>query len=80
MGKTSANWSFQSFGSAESGTWQGKILVSNVRFAKFTKIFTRQNFALYGTLIIAFICQLYIYIYFNTQTHRQTDTSLYLSL
>ena len=28
--------------------WLGKILVNGVQFAKFAKVFPRQNFALYG--------------------------------
>ena len=61
-GKTLANRSFQSFGKenvgkftaiyishfSESGIWLGKILVNDVPFAKFAKVFPRQNFALYG--------------------------------
>ena len=65
-GKTLANRSFQTFSEenvgeltiadniisyfSESGIWLGKILANDVQFAKFTKVFPRQNFALYGTL------------------------------
>ena len=35
---------------SESGIWLGKILANNVQFAKFAKVFPRQNFALYGML------------------------------
>ena len=63
-GKTLANRSFQTFGEenvgeltianniisyfSESGIWLGKILANDVQFAKFAKVFPRQNFALYG--------------------------------
>ena len=30
--------------------WLGKILANSVQFAKFAKVFPRQNFALYGIL------------------------------
>ena len=59
-----ANQSFQTFGEenvgeltianniisyfSESGIWLGKILANDVQFAKFAKVFPRQNFALYG--------------------------------
>ena len=33
---------------SESGIWMGKILANDVPFAKFAKVFPRQNFALYG--------------------------------
>ena len=33
---------------SEPGIWLGKILVNGIRFAKFAKVFPRQNFALYG--------------------------------
>ena len=32
--------------------WLGKILANGVQFAKFAKVFPRQNFALYGSLMI----------------------------
>ena len=60
-GKTLANRSFQTFGEenvgeltianniisyfSESGIWLGKILANDVQFAKFAKVFPRQNFA-----------------------------------
>ena len=63
-GKTLANRSFYTFGEenvgeltianniisyfSESGIWLGKILANDVQFAKFAKVFPRQNFALYG--------------------------------
>ena len=60
--KILANQSFQSFGEKSfgefklltfsklsgSGIWLGKILVNNVRLAKFAKVFSRHHFALYG--------------------------------
>ena len=65
-GKTLANRLFQTFGEenvgeltianniisyfSESGIWLGKILANDVQFAKFTKVFPRQNFALYGSI------------------------------
>ena len=36
---------------SESGIWLGKILANDARLAKFTKVFTRQNFVLYGTYV-----------------------------
>ena len=70
-GKTLANRSFQTFGEenvgeltianniisyfSESGIWLGKILANDVQFAKFAKVFPRQNFALYG---INYTCKL----------------------
>ena len=62
QGKTLMNRSFQSFGEenvgkftivnvsyfSEPGIWLGKILANDVLFAKFTKVFPCQNFALYG--------------------------------
>ena len=33
---------------SEPGIWLGKILANGVRFAKFAKVFLRQDFALYG--------------------------------
>ena len=66
-GKTLANRSFQTFGEenvgeltianniisyfSESGIWLGKILANDVQFAKFAKVFPRQNFALYGIYV-----------------------------
>ena len=63
-----ANQSFQTFGEenvgeltianniisyfSESGIWLGKILANDVQFAKFAKVFPRQNFALYGILTV----------------------------
>ena len=35
---------------SESGIWLGKILVDDVQFAKFAKVFPHQNFALYGIM------------------------------
>ena len=32
--------------------WLGKILVNGVQFAKIVKVFPRQNFALYGSLVL----------------------------
>ena len=62
--KLLANRSFQTFGEenigeltianniisyfSESEIWLGKILANDVQFAKFAKVFPRQNFALYG--------------------------------
>ena len=70
-GKTLANRSFHTFGEenvgeltianniisyfSESGIWLGKILANDVQFAKFTKVFPRQNFALYG-IWLAYLC------------------------
>ena len=62
LGKTLANRLFQSFGVenvcefaianisyfSESGIWLGKILMNDIGFAKFTKVFPCQNFVLYG--------------------------------
>ena len=67
-GKTLANLSFQSFGKenvgkftianisyfSESGIWLGKILANGARFAKFTEVFARKTFALYGMYIDAY--------------------------
>ena len=64
-GKIMANRSLQTFGEekrwrianniisyfSESGIWLGKILTNDVQFAKFAKVFPRQNFALYGISI-----------------------------
>ena len=64
--KTLANRSFQTFWRgkrwrinnniisyfSESGIWLGKILANDVQFAKFAKVFPRQNFALYGILFL----------------------------
>ena len=36
---------------SEPGIWLGKILANDIRFAKFAKVFPRQNFVLYGILI-----------------------------
>ena len=44
-GFTIANVSYLS----EPGIWLGKILVNDVRFSKFAKVFARQNFVLYGS-------------------------------
>ena len=66
-GKTLANRSFMSFGEeivceftianisffSEPGIWLGKILVNGVRFVKFVKIFSYQNFVLYGSYLQA---------------------------
>ena len=35
------------------GIWLGKILVNDVHFAKFTKVFSCQNFALYSIISTA---------------------------
>ena len=35
---------------SESGIWLGKILVNGICFAKFTKVFLRQNFVLYDII------------------------------
>ena len=32
------------------GIWLGKILANGIHFAKFAKVFSHQNFALYGRL------------------------------
>ena len=60
QGKTLANRWFQSFGKenvgeftianvsyfSEPGIWLGKILVNDISFAKFTKVFHHQKFVL----------------------------------
>ena len=46
--KTLANLQLYISHFSESGIWLGKILANDVPFAKFAKVFPRQNFALYG--------------------------------
>ena len=52
--KTLANLQLYISHFSESGIWLGKILANDVPFAKFAKVFPRQNFALYGTLVEQF--------------------------
>ena len=88
-GETLANRSFQSFGGenvgdftiasityfSKSGIWLGKILANNVRFAKFAKVFPRQNFALYGIVIME-ICMFQTCNYLTREVKPESHYSL----
>ena len=59
--KTLANLQLYISHFSESGIWLGKILANDVLFAKFAKVFPRQNFVLYGNKSISCVKTYYIH-------------------